>query len=173
MAYREIVIDETFLKKKSKPVEKFDEDLVEFLEDLKETMRKAEGIGIAAPQVGILKRVVVIEFNGLLLELINPVITHMEGSCEDREGCLSVPNIRGVVKRPERVTVEAFDRTGSKYTFSAEGYFARCICHEVDHLDGILFTHKMIREVTQEELDELKRKREKEAEKDSKTRKIK
>lgn len=161
MAYRKVVTDEITLRKKSKPVKKFDEALIEFLEDLKETMHQSEGIGIAAPQVGILKRVAVIDFNGLFLELINPVITHMEGSCEDREGCLSVPNVRGIVKRPEKVTVEAFDRTGSKYTFSAEGYFARCICHEVDHLDGILFIDKMIREVTQEELDELKEKEKK------------
>ena len=144
MGYRKIVTtkDESFLRKVSRPVEVFDARLGKLLDDMKTTMYRADGVGLAAPQVGILKRVAVVDTGEGLLELVNPVIVATEGSYSDVEGCLSVPGVRGEVVRPKKCTVRAQDRTGKPFTLTAQDLFCRAICHECDHLDGILFTDK-------------------------------
>lgn len=143
MAIKEILLfgNET-LRKASHPVEKFNIRLHLLLRDLAETMYKAEGAGLAAPQVGILRRVVVIDVqddNGLI-ELINPIIIAQEGEQGGAEGCLSKPGRQGFVVRPQKVTVRAQDRRGKPFELTGEGLLARCICHELDHLDGVLYT---------------------------------
>ncbi len=145
MAIRKILIspNET-LKKKSKEVKVIDENTAILLDDMYETMLANDGCGLAAVQIGVLKRVVVIEVNGIKLELINPVITARSGENVDVEACLSVKGVQGYVKRPEKVTVSAFDRYGNQFEFTGRGLMAKCICHECDHLDGILFTDIMI-----------------------------
>lgn len=147
MAIRKIrEIGDSCLKKKCREVEKFDEKLHTLLDDMKETLVLANGVGLAAPQVGILRRVVVIDLGEEgMLELINPVITHTEGSVTDVEGCLSVPGKAGEVTRPQKATVVAYDRNGEKFEFTGEDLYARCICHECDHLDGILYVEKATR----------------------------
>ena len=145
MAVRNVLQeDDSTLRKKSKLVKDFDEDLWQLLSDMKKTMHVNNGMGLAAVQVGVLRRVVVIECNGMFVELINPEIIHAEGEVEDTEGCLSVGKgkFHAVVKRPYKVTVKAFDRRGFPFELTVEEYFARCVCHELDHLDGILFTDK-------------------------------
>lgn len=143
MAIRKILHDgDATLRKKSKPVKDFDDDLDTLLDDMKETMHANKGMGLAAVQVGVLRRVVIVEANGMFVELINPVITKTEGEDLDTEGCLSVSNFEGKVKRPYKITVRAFDRYGYPFEITGEKYFARCVCHEVDHLDGILFVDK-------------------------------
>ena len=145
MAIRKIrEICDSCLKKQCREVEKFDNRLHTLLDDMKETLLLANGVGLAAPQVGILRRVVVIDLgeDGGMLELINPVITHTEGSVTDTEGCLSVPGKAGEVTRPQKATVRAFDRNGEEFEFTGEDLYARCICHECDHLDGILYVEK-------------------------------
>lgn len=145
MAIRKIrEIGDSCLKKKCREIEKFDDKLHTLLDDMKETLTLANGVGLAAPQVGILRRVVVIdrgEEEGML-ELINPVITYTEGSVTDTEGCLSVPGKAGEVTRPQKATVKAFDRYGNEFEYTGEDLYARCICHECDHLDGILYVEK-------------------------------
>lgn len=142
MAIRRIVTkDDPVLHSQCRPVEKFDEKLHELLDDMAETLYKAQGIGLAAPQVGIRRRVVVIdvqEGDGLI-ELINPVITKSSGKQRDVEGCLSCPDEWGYVVRPNKCTVRAQDRNGAFYELHLEGLGARCACHEIDHLDGKLF----------------------------------
>lgn len=145
MAIRKIrEIGDSCLKKKCREVEKFDSKLHALLDDMQDTMLLANGVGLAAPQVGILRRVVVIDLGEEdgILELINPVITHTEGSVTDTEGCLSVPGKAGEVTRPQKATVRAFDRDGNEFEFTGEDLYARCICHECDHLDGILYVEK-------------------------------
>ena len=145
MAVRNIITkDNEVIRKTSKPVKVFDENLEILLDDMYETMTKANGCGIAAVQVGVLKRAVIVETNGLKLELINPVITKSSGSQIGPEGCLSVKNIRGDVERPYTVTVKAFDRYGNEMELTFNDFVARAICHELDHLDGILFIDKII-----------------------------
>lgn len=140
MALRKVVtIGENVLRKQSKAVTSFDEKLATLIDDMFETMYKEEGVGLAAPQVGILKRVVVIDTGENKVELVNPVITKTEGEQICNEGCLSVPDVRHYVKRPNYVECQAFDRTGKEIFIKAEGLFAEAICHEVDHLNGILF----------------------------------
>ena len=140
MAIRNVVKKgDEVLKKVSRPVEKFDEKLWELLDDMAETMYKNEGVGLAAPQVGILRRVVPIDTGEGLIELVNPQIIESSGEQKDYEGCLSCPNEFGIVKRPMKVTVSAQDRNGNTFTRSGEGLLARAFCHELDHLDGILF----------------------------------
>lgn len=150
MAIRNVITNEfenETLRKKSKKVQKFDESLWELLDDMKETMRKNNGVGIAAVQVGVLKRAVIVEPNNMFLELINPEIISKSGEDTDVEGCLSVSKKQGLVKRPMTVTVKAQDRYGYDFTITGEKYLARVLCHELDHLDGILFVDKMIKEV--------------------------
>ena len=145
MAIRKVVqIGEEGLRKKSKPVRDFDENLWELLDDMKETMHASEGMGLAAPQVGGLRRIVVMEVNNAYFEFINPEIIKTKGEDIEEEGCLSVGPFRGRVKRPYEVTVTAMDRYGYPFTLKGEKWLARCICHELDHLDGVLFVDKTL-----------------------------
>ena len=145
MATRKIVqVGDELLRKKSKPVKDFDEDLWQLLDDMRESMYKNDGMGLAAPQVGVLRRAIVIYVNGMFTELINPVIVAQEGEDIEEEGCLSVGSFHGRVKRPYKITVKACDRYGYPFTLTGEKYLARCICHEVDHLDGVLFIDKTL-----------------------------
>ena len=154
MAYRKIVeIGDSKLRKVCKPVEKFDQRLKTLLSDMADTMYKADGVGLAAPQVGILRRVVVIDVGEGLIELINPVIVERSGSQCGREGCLSLPGRQGIVTRPNWVKVQAQDRKGNAFEFEAEGFFARAVCHELDHLDGRVYIDVMDRELTPEEIE--------------------
>lgn len=139
---------EEMLRKHSRPVEKFDKRLWTLLDDMADTMYQADGAGLAAVQVGVLKRCVVIDVGEGLIELVNPRIVKSEGEMINAEGCLSVPGRRGTVKRPERVVVEGFDRKGNAVTIEGEGFLSMALCHEIDHLDGILYTDKMIEDVT-------------------------
>lgn len=148
MALRKIVeIGDEKLRKICKPQEKFDRRLRVLLDDMAQTMYKANGVGLAAPQIGILRRVVVIDVGDGLIELVNPVITSFEGSQTGPEGCLSVPGRRGIVTRPDKLTVKAQDAEGNEFTFEAEEFFARAVCHELDHLDGVLYVDKMDEEI--------------------------
>lgn len=140
MAIRRIVTDpDETLRKKSRTVEKFDERLHELLDDMTETMYDANGVGLAAVQVGVLRRAVVIDIGEGPIELINPVITKKSGAQTGTEGCLSCPGISGTVKRPMKVTARAQDRYGNEIIVKGEELMARALCHEIEHLDGILF----------------------------------
>ncbi|MBQ7546424.1 MAG: peptide deformylase [Clostridia bacterium] len=146
MGYREIVkVGDPILKKVSRKVEKFDDKLARLIDDMKETMYHFEGVGLAAVQVGVLRRVVVMDCGDGFLELVNPEIISAEGEQEAQEGCLSLPGEYGVTKRPAVVKVQAQDRTGKWHIYKAEALKARCFCHEIDHLNGIIFTQKVIR----------------------------
>ena len=134
------------LYKKSKEVVTFDEKLAELLDDMYETMQNAEGVGLAAPQVGVLRRCVVIDIGEGKIELVNPVIEKAEGEQIGQEGCLSIPDFWGDVKRPEKVKVSAFNRKGKKIKVKGEGLLAVALCHEIDHLNGELFDDKVIKE---------------------------
>lgn len=142
------------LRKVCKPMPKFDLRLWLLLRDMKETMYKAEGVGLAAPQVGILRRVVVIDVGNGLVELVNPEIIHTEGENGGAEGCLSIPGRQGYVVRPKKVTVRAQDRNGKFFEVTGEDLFARALCHEIDHLDGVLYIDKMEHEITEDEREE-------------------
>ena len=145
MALRKILTDgDTALHKMCRPVTSFDARLHTLLDDLKETLADANGAGLAAPQVGILRRVViVVDAEDNMLELVNPEIVSQEGEQEGFEGCLSVPGRWGVVKRPCKVRVRAQDRNGNFFEAEGEEIVARCFCHEIEHLDGHLFTEKV------------------------------
>ena len=130
------------LRKVAKPVTEFDDDLRELLDDMRDTMYANEGMGLAATQVGVLRRIVIMDLGGSFFELINPEIIASEGEQEEEEGCLSVPNFSDLVKRPEKVTVKAKDRYGYDIEITGEKTFARCACHEIDHLNGILYVDK-------------------------------
>ncbi len=131
------------LRKKSREVTEITGRTLTLLDDMLETMRRADGCGLAAPQVGVLRRIVVIEvIPGEVLELINPKIISQSGEMTGVEGCLSVPGKQGIVKRPSYVRVEALDRNGVTQTYEGTELLARCLCHEIDHLDGILYTDK-------------------------------
>lgn len=141
MAIRQIrQREDEILYKRCKEVTKFDEKLWILLDDMYETMKKSEGVGLAAPQVGILKRVVVIEVDDKKTELINPEIVEMSGIQDGVEGCLSFPKLFGYVERPNYVKVKAQDRNGKEFTIEGEELLARAFCHECDHLDGVVFT---------------------------------
>ena len=145
MAIRNIITSENeILRKVSKPIKVFDENLATLLDDMYETMIKANGCGIAAVQVGVLKRIAIVEANGLKLELINPVIVKSAGKQIGPEGCLSVKDQNGDVERPYTVTVKAYDRFGNEMELTFNDFVAKAICHELDHLDGILFIDKVI-----------------------------
>ena len=149
------------LEKPCRPVEKFDQKLHWLLDDMKETLSNAGGVGLAAPQVGILRRVVVVEdAEGQMVELVNPVIVSQSGEQEGWEGCLSVPGQYGWVARPNLVTVRAQDRDGNSFEVSGEELVARCFCHELEHLDGHVFTEHVDRIYTSEELEQLLEKEE-------------
>lgn len=132
------------LRKKARTVEKFDFRTRTLLEDMAETMYHSNGAGLAASQVGVLRRAIVIDDGNGLIKLINPVIVKALGEQQEIEGCLSVPGIYGKVKRPEKVIVKALDKNGRSYDLEGSGLLARALCHEIDHLDGILFIDKMI-----------------------------
>ena len=156
MAIRKIVEmgRDDILRKHARKVEKFDKRLSVLLDDMADTMYEADGVGLAAPQVGILKRCVVIDVGEGLIELVNPEVLWAEGEVVDAEGCLSVPGRRGTVARPEKVKVRAQDRKGNPIEVEGEGPLARCLCHELDHLDGVLYVDKMIEDVTDQMQEE-------------------
>ena len=155
MAIRTILTEgEPALTKKCHPVTKFDGKLADLLDDLKETLARANGLGLAAPQVGILRRaVIVVDGDDQMLELVNPDIVDQKGEQDGLEGCLSVPGKWGYVKRPEWVKVKAQDRTGQWFEVEGTGITARCFCHELAHLDGHLYVELTDRLYTGEELD--------------------
>ena len=158
MAIKNIITEENkLLFEKSEKITLFDSSLRELLEDMKDTLKDSGGIGIAAPQIGVLKRVVVIDFgNGTeCFELINPEITQKSGEQETLEGCLSCPGQFGMTKRPMKVTVKAQDILGNEHVYEGEGILASAFCHEIDHLDGILFKSHVTRMLTEEELESL------------------
>ena len=145
MAVRKIRKDgDEVLRKVSRKVEVIDDRILTLLDDMKDTMYEAEGIGLAAPQVGVLRRVVVIDIREGLIELINPVIVYESGEQIEEEGCLSVPGIRGNVKRPAKVIVRALNRKGETFEITGTELLAIALCHEIDHLNGVLFTDKAI-----------------------------
>lgn len=128
------------LRQRSAEVKSFNRELCALLDDMKETVRAENGAGLAAPQIGVSQRVVVIDVEEGFFELVNPVIISKKGSQTGPEGCLSVKGKQGVVTRPEKVKAEYRDRNGKKHKLTAEGFFARAVCHECDHLDGVLYT---------------------------------
>ena len=153
MAMRKILTDQDpALHKVCRPVEKFDRRLHTLLDDMAETLAEANGVGLAAPQVGILRRVVIVDTGEEILELVNPELLETDGEQEGCEGFLSVPGKYGLVKRPYYAKVRAQDRNGEWFEAEGEELIARCFCHELDHLDGIVYTQVMERFLTEEEL---------------------
>lgn len=143
MAIRNVVqVGDDVLREKCFPVEEFDESLFKLLDDMKDTVKKEEGAGLAAPQVGVLRRVAVVDVEDGYFEFINPVIVAQKGEQTGWEGCLSVRGKSGVVSRPMKVKLSYQDRKGEKHLLQAKGFFARAICHELDHLDGVLYIDK-------------------------------
>ncbi len=143
-----VKVGDDTLRKVCRPVDKITPRTVTLLDDMIETMRAADGCGLAAPQVGILRRIAVVEVEaGKVIELINPKIIAFAGEQEAEEGCLSIPGRWGVTKRPRHVTVRATNRNGEVFEVSGSDLLARALCHEIDHLDGTLFIDKMIKEV--------------------------
>ena len=144
MAIRNIVkLGDDVLRKICRTQLTFDDKLATILDDMAETMYKAEGVGLAAPQVGLLRRICIVDVGDGLIELINPVIEEESGSQKGNEGCLSIPDRFEDVERPMNVTVRAQDRNGNNFTIKAEGFKARALCHEIDHLNGILYIDKV------------------------------
>ncbi len=152
------------LKKTSRPVTEFNARLHILLNDMRDTLAEADGVGLAAPQVGVLRRAVLVaDLSGEepeYIELVNPELLEQEGEQIGTEGCLSLPNIWGIVTRPERVKVRAFDRNGEPFELEAEGLLARACCHEIDHLNGILFDALADRFLSEEEIAEMAAKEE-------------
>lgn len=154
MAIRNIVKEgDEVLAKKCRTVTAFDEKLATLLDDMAETMNQADGCGLAAPQVGILKRVCVVDVGDGVIEFVNPEIIAQSGKQNEVEGCLSCPGVWGVTQRPMKVTVKAQDRNGNEFTVSGEDLKARAFCHEIDHLDGVLFKSRVIEYVNMNEQD--------------------
>ena len=156
MAIRNIIKEgDAILSKTSRKVENFDQKLWQLLDDMNETMRKANGVGLAAVQVGMLKRCVIVDIGDEegLIELINPVIVEKSGSQNEVEGCLSCPGEYGITERPMNIRVKAQDRNGNLMDLEVSGFKAVAFCHEIDHLDGILFKEKAIRMLDPSELD--------------------
>jgi len=153
MAIRNIRKDgDDILRKKSREVEEINEKIHILLNDMVDTLYDANGVGLAAPQVGVLKRIVVIDAGNGLLQLINPVLKSESGQQCVPEGCLSVPGVWGEVNRPAHVVVEALDPDGKKIVIEGEGLLAQALCHEIDHLNGILFKDKVVRFLDEDEL---------------------
>jgi len=154
MALRNILTEENrTLYKKSRPVTKFDDRLHLLLDDMKETLLDSGGVGLAAPQVGVLRRLFLVDTGEEVLECVNPEIVETSGEQVGAEGCLSVPGKYGIVKRPNAAKLRAQDRDGEWFEAEAEGLIARCFCHEYDHLDGHLYTEIAERMLTEEELE--------------------
>lgn len=149
MAIRNIVkLGDDVLRKVCRTQMTFDEKLATTLDDMAETMYKAEGVGLAAPQIGILRRYCIVDVGDGIIELVNPVIESASGKQEGEEGCLSIPNRYESVTRPMTVTVRAQDRKGNSFTITAEGFKARALCHEIDHLDGVLYIDKIDKKIS-------------------------
>ena len=149
MAIRNIVkLGDDILRKVCRTQMTFDDKLAMTLDDMAETMYKAEGVGLAAPQIGILRRYCIVDVGDGIIELVNPVIESMSGEQTGEEGCLSIPNRYESVTRPMTVTVRAQDRNGNSFTITAEGFKARALCHEIDHLDGILYIYKTDKKIS-------------------------
>ena len=158
MAILKIVTKEDpILRKKSRPVDEITPRILRLLDDMKDTLHKASGAGLAAVQVGVLRRIVLVEVEeGELIELINPeIVSASKERQEELEGCLSVPGEWGITDRPMTVTVRALDRHGKPFEVTGSGLKARCFCHELDHLDGVLYTDKVVKMLTEEELENL------------------
>lgn len=140
MAIRTIRLgDDPILRKKCREVTEFNSRLHQLLDDMAETMYNSRGVGLAAPQVGVLRRVIIIDTDGILIELVNPVIIESSGKQTGAEGCLSFPNEYGTVTRPYKVKVKSYDRSGKEFTITGTELLARALCHEIDHLNGILY----------------------------------
>lgn len=158
MAIRNIRVEgEEILRKKCKEVKEITPKIIELLDDMADTLYEANGVGLAAPQVGMLKRIVVIDIGEGLYELINPVILEQSGEQTGNEGCLSIPGKMGVVTRPNYVKAEATNRDGERYIIEGEGLMARAICHELDHLEGVLYADHVegeLQDVEEEEEEE-------------------
>lgn len=158
MAIRNILTEDKdgdFLHKKCRTVEKFDKRLAVLLDDMAETLHKANGVGLAAIQVGVLRRAVVIDIGQGVMELVNPVVVEQSGEQESMEGCLSIPGKWGMTKRPKHVKVRAQDRNGKAFEYEGDDLLATASCHEIDHLDGILFLSHVTRMLTEEELKKM------------------
>ena len=156
MALRKIITaGHPTLNKKTRPVDKFDDRLATLLDDMKDTLLQANGVGLAAPQVAVLRRLCIVDNGDEILELVNPEILEQSGEQDGLEGCLSVPETYGYVKRPNYVKVKAQDRHGDWHEYEGEGLVARCFCHEIEHLDGHLYTEKAYHMLTEEEYEEL------------------
>lgn len=155
MAIRQLrYFGDPILRKRSKEVEEINDKIRILLDDMVETMHENEGVGLAAPQVGILRRAIVVDIGEGPIKLINPEIIYEEGEFIDAEGCLSIPNRAGTVKRPEKVKVKYLDENGEEKIIEGTGLLSKALCHEIDHLDGILFIDKMIEEINTEEDEE-------------------
>jgi peptide deformylase len=148
MATRDVITgeDNEALRKISKPVTAITDHIITLLEDMRETLHVENGSGLAAPQVGVLRRIAVIEYDDKYYEIINPKIIKASGEAVEEEGCLSIISFRGKVKRPDAITVQYIDRSGKKHKEDITGITARVFCHEIDHLDGILFVDKLCEE---------------------------
>lgn len=145
MALRNIrTFGDDLLRKKSRAVEKIDDRILTLIEDMKETMYEADGVGLAAPQIGILKRIAIVDVGSGPIVIINPEIIETKGSYRDVEGCLSIPGRQGDVERPQWVKVKALNENGEEVIYEGEDLLARAFCHEIDHLDGVLFVDKII-----------------------------
>ncbi len=154
MAIRNVIKEgDDVLRKTARPVTEFNERLHTLLDDMADTMREQNGCGLAGNQVGILRRVVVIDVGEGLMELVNPEIVKYSGKQEEVEGCLSCPGEYGITKRPMKVTVKAQDRYGKEHIYEGEGLLARAFCHELDHLDGVLYKDKVIRMLAPDEIE--------------------
>ena len=143
------------LRKRCRPVTEITPRILTLLDDMRETLIEANGAGLAAPQVGILRRSALVDLGEEIVELINPEILETEGEQEEVEGCLSVPDVWGITKRPEWVKVKALNRNGEEFEVEGEGLNARCLCHEIDHLDGHLFTDNVVHILTPAEVEEM------------------
>ena len=153
MGLRKILTDkDPALHKVCRPVEKFDQRLHKLLDDMRDTLLDSGGVGLAAPQIGILRRVVVVDVGDEIVELVNPTMLETDGEQVGPEGCLSVPGKYGLVKRPYYAKVRAQDRDGNWFDAEGEELIGRCFCHELDHLDGIIYTEVMERWLTEDEL---------------------
>lgn len=161
MAIRNIVrFGDDILAKECRPVDKFDRKLHQLLDDMQDTLYEANGAGLAAPQVGVLRRICIVDVGEGLIEMINPEILSVEGEQTGAEGCLSLPNEWGIVTRPMKVTVRAQNRKGKWFEKTGEGLCARAFCHEIDHLHGVVFTQKADRMLTPEEIEAMKKEEE-------------
>lgn len=159
MAIRNIItVEDPFLYKKCRPVEKFDGRLAQFLDDMTDTLKDANGVGLAAIQVGVLRRAVVIDVGDGVRELVNPKLVEQSGEQESLEGCLSIPGKWGMTKRPKHVKVRAQDKHGNSFEYEGDDLLATASCHEIDHLDGILFLSHVTHMLTEEELEDMSRK---------------